>query len=86
MFQLLDNPYKACNLQLIWLIVFLNYCQKPEEEQNRLHGSAGRLIALEQHVFSSMEGHCTKAKLFGGVKVFPNRSIRIMLDKGRRLT
>lgn len=86
MSNFLDNPDKTCNFQLCWPIIPLAGGWEPGKEENWPYGIATRPSSLGKLIIGrDMNYHYSKTKLVGSIKVYPQRLVRIVVDKGEKV-
>lgn len=81
-----DHPNKTCNFKFCWPIILFYSGEEPKNEEDRLNGAFVWPTAVGQgFVDSYMKYYCSKAEFLEGIQVYPQRLVRVVVDKGRKM-
>lgn len=81
-----DNPDKTGNLKFRWLVFLFSSGEDPKEKKDGLNQATGASRFVKKILIGrDVKYYHSKAKFLGGVQIYPQGLIRIMVAKSRKL-
>ena len=83
MFDFLNHPNKACNLEFCRPVIFLSGGKEPRKKEKWLDRAAvGPMVLRQILIGRNMKNYRSESKLLGGVQVNPQGLVGIVMYKG----
>lgn len=81
-----DYPNKTCNIELCQPIVLFCDSEEPRKIEDCLNRAAAWPMSIGQgFVSGDIKNHYFKAKFFGGIQVYLQCFVKVVVDKSRKM-